>query len=221
MTHILIAPSIIAADFGHLAEQVREAEAGGADWLHVDVMDGQFVPNITIGPFVVAALRSLTRLPLDVHLMIVQPERFIEDFVQAGASTLTVHIEATNHLHRTISSIKESGIRAGITLNPATPLTSLEPVLADVDLALVMSVNPGFSGQRYIPASTARIRKLRHMLDAIGSEATLEVDGGINMSNAREVVEAGATALVAASAIFNAKASVLDNIDSLRRTLYN
>ncbi|NJL33122.1 MAG: ribulose-phosphate 3-epimerase [Chloroflexaceae bacterium] len=221
MTHILIAPSIIAADFGHLAEQVREAEAGGADWLHVDVMDGQFVPNITIGPFVVAALRSLTRLPLDVHLMIVQPERFIEDFVQAGASTPDVHIEATKPLHRTISSIKESGIRAGITLNPATPLTSLEPVLADVDLALVMSVNPGFSGQRYIPASTARIRKLRHMLDAIGSEATLEVDGGINMSNAREVVEAGATALVAASAIFNAKASVLDNIDSLRRTLYN
>lgn len=218
MPHIKVAPSIIAADFTHLADQVRAAEEGGADWLHVDVMDGSFVPNITIGPFVVSALRSISRLPLDVHLMVDQPERFINDFASAGADNITVHVEATTHLHRTLASIKEHGIGAGVALNPATPLILLEEVLPLVDLALVMSVNPGFSGQNYIRASTVKIQRLRRSLDAVASSAELEIDGGISPANAREVVEAGATVLVAASAVFkgNGHASIQENIARLR-----
>jgi ribulose-phosphate 3-epimerase len=199
-----------------LGEQVREAEAAGADWIHVDVMDGHFVPNITIGPLVVRALRPITRLTLDVHLMIEQPERYLADFAQAGADRLTVHVETCPHLHRTIQQIKELGLKAGVTLNPATPLASLEEILPEVDLILIMSVNPGFGGQTYIPASTAKIARLRAMLDALGSKAELEVDGGINLTTIAEVAGAGATVLVIGSAIFNRQASVIENIRQLR-----
>jgi ribulose-phosphate 3-epimerase len=211
-----IAPSILSADFARLGEQVGEAEAAGADWIHVDVMDGHFVPNITIGPPVVRALRSVTDLPLDVHLMIEEPERYLADFARAGADRLTVHVETCPHLHRTIQHIKGLGIKAGVTLNPATPLLSLEEILPQVDLVLVMSVNPGFGGQSYIPSSTAKIARLRAMLDGIGSRAELEVDGGINLSTVAAVVEAGATVLVAGSAIFNDRASISENLRQLR-----
>lgn len=219
MNHIKIAPSILSADFARLGEQVREAEAGGADWLHVDVMDGHFVPNISIGPLVVAALRPITRLPLDVHLMIAQPDRYLADFVQAGADRLTVHVETCPHLHRTLQRIKELGVQAGVTLNPATSLTRLEEVLVEVDLVLIMSVNPGFGGQSYIPSSTAKIRRLRRLLDDIGSQAELQVDGGVKAANAGEVVAAGATVLVAGSAVFNQQASIAENIAGLRRSI--
>lgn len=216
MSQIKIAPSILSADFARLGEHVKEAEAAGADWIHVDVMDGHFVPNITIGPLIVRALRPVTTLPLDVHLMIEKPERYLADFVRAGVDCLTVHVEATPHLHRTIQQIKELGIKAGVTLNPGTPLSSLEEVLPEVDLVLVMSVNPGFGGQSYIPSSTAKIAKLRAMLDDIGSEAEVEVDGGVNPTTIAEVVGAGATVLVAGSAIFNNRASVAENMEQLR-----
>jgi ribulose-phosphate 3-epimerase len=216
MPELKIAPSILSSDFARLSEQVRELEQGGADWVHVDVMDGHFVPNLTIGPPIVAAIRPLTRLPLDVHLMIEQPDRLLGDFARAGADSLTVHVETCAHLHRTVQAIKELGLRAGVTLNPATPLTSLEEILPYVDLVLVMSVNPGFGGQEYIPTSTAKVRRLRGMLAAAGSAAELQVDGGVKAENAAVVVEAGATVLVAGSAIFNSKASVAENIRRLR-----
>jgi ribulose-phosphate 3-epimerase len=216
MAQVKIAPSILSADFARLGEQVKEAEAAGADWIHVDVMDGHFVPNITIGPPVVRALRSITALPLDVHLMTKKPERYLDAFVQAGASGLTVHVETCPHLHRTIQHIKELGARAGVTLNPATPLSTLEGILPDVDLVLVMSVNPGFGGQSYIPSSTSKVARLRAMLDEIGSLAELEVDGGVNADTVAAVVEAGATVLVAGSAVFNDRAPVAENIQLLR-----
>lgn len=215
---VKIAPSILSADFARLGEQVREAEAAGADWIHVDVMDGHFVPNLTIGPPVVRALRAVTALPLDVHLMIEQPERLIPDFAQAGADCLTVHVETCPHLHRTVQQIKDLGIRAGVTLNPATPLIALEEILPDVDLVLVMSVNPGFGGQSYIPGSTARIARLREMLDARGlAQVELEVDGGIKTHNAAEVAAAGASVLVAGSAIFGRGGNIAENMAALRR----
>jgi len=213
---IKLAPSILSADFARLGEQVREAEAAGADWIHVDVMDGHFVPNLTVGPLIVRALRPITTLPLDVHLMIEQPERYLADFVAAGADGLTVHVETCPHLHRTVQQIRELGVRAGVALNPATPLVSLEPILPDVDLVLVMSVNPGFGGQSYIPGSTGRIARLRAMLDALGSAAALEVDGGINPETIGGAVRAGATVLVAGSAVFNDRAPVADNLRRLR-----
>ena len=216
MLPIKFAPSILSADFARLGEQVREAEAAGVDYIHVDVMDGHFVPNITIGPLVVRALRPVTDLPLDVHLMIEQPERYLADFAEAGANILTVHVETCPHLHRTVQQIKELGVKAGVTLNPATPLSTLEEILPDVDLVLIMSVNPGFGGQSYIPGSTSKIARLRSMLDAIGSKAEIEVDGGINTSTIREVADAGATVMVAGSAIFNKKASVAENVQQLR-----
>lgn len=211
-----IAPSILSADFARLGEQVREAEAAGADWIHVDVMDGHFVPNITIGPLVVRALRPVTRLPLDVHLMIEHPERYLADFAKAGADMITVHVETCLHLHRTIQQIKELGCKAGVTLNPGTPLSSLEAILPAVDLVLIMSVNPGFGGQSYIPASTHRISRLRGMLNDIGSPAEIQVDGGVNTSTIAEILRAGATVLVVGSAVFNERAPITENIRQLR-----
>lgn len=216
MSTIKIAPSILSADFAQLGEQVKQAEAAGADYIHVDVMDGHFVPNITIGSLVVRALRPITDLPLDVHLMIEKPERYLADFAQAGANILTVHVETCPHLHRTIQQIKELGVKAGVTLNPATSLNTLEEILPDVDLVLIMSVNPGFGGQSYISGSTAKIARLRSMLDAIGSKAEIEVDGGVNPKTIRQITEAGATVLVAGSAIFNDRASIAENIQQLR-----
>ena len=215
---IKIAASILSADFSRLGEQVKEAEAAGADWIHVDVMDGHFVPNLTIGPLVVRALRPVTDLPLDVHLMIESPERLIPDFAKAGADVLTVHVETCPNLHRTIQQIKTLGVKAGVTLNPATSLSTLEEILPDVDLVLVMSVNPGFGSQTYIPGSTAKIARLRQMLDERGlTKVELEVDGGIKAHNAAKVVAAGATVLVAGSAIFDRQASVAANVAALRR----
>jgi ribulose-phosphate 3-epimerase len=220
MRRLKIAPSILSADFARLGEQVRDAEAAGADYIHVDVMDGHFVPNITVGPLVVESLRPITTLPLDVHLMIMQPERYIPAFAQAGADILTVHVEACPHLHRTIHQIKELGLRAGVTLNPATPLVSIEEVLPDVDMVLIMSVNPGYGGQSYIPGSSARITRLRRMLDERGLvDVDIEVDGGVKAHNAAEIVAAGANVLVLGSAIFNQEATVAQNIARIRASL--
>ncbi|HEX2166175.1 MAG TPA: ribulose-phosphate 3-epimerase [Longimicrobiales bacterium] len=212
-----ISPSILSADFARLADAVAEAEAAGADWIHVDVMDGHFVPNITIGVPVVAALRRVTKLPLDVHLMIEQPDRYIDAFVDAGADWLTVHQEASVHLHRSVERIRQLGARPGVSINPATPVSALSEILPYVDLVLVMSVNPGFGGQKYIPTSTGKIAALRHQLDERGLwPIELEVDGGVSETTAGDVVAAGATVLVAGAAIFNETAPVADNIRRLR-----
>ncbi len=200
-----IAPSILSADFGRLAEEVRAAEQAGADWVHVDVMDGRFVPNITIGPLVVKAVRQATRLPVDVHLMIVEPERYLEDFARAGADVITVHVEASPHLHRTLQQIRGLGKRAGAALNPHTPEEMVRYVLGELDLVLVMSVSPGFGGQAFIGEVVEKIARLRHMIDASGRTIDLEVDGGIHPTTARGVIEAGADVLVAGSAVFGAE----------------
>jgi ribulose-phosphate 3-epimerase len=222
MQQVKLAPSILSADFARLGEQVATAVHAGAEYIHVDVMDGHFVPNITIGPLIVAALRPLARETgaiLDVHLMIEHPDRYLADFAKAGADILTVHVETCPHLHRTIQAIRELGVKPGVTLNPATPLATLEEILPDVDLVLIMSVNPGFGGQSYIPGSTAKIRRLRQMLDAIGSTADLEVDGGVKPGNAAEIARAGANVLVAGSAIFGGPCSIADNIAAFREAL--
>ena len=199
-----IAPSILSADFGRLAEEVRAIEAAGADWVHVDVMDGRFVPNITIGPPVVKAVRRVTDLPLDVHLMIVEPERYVEDFAKAGADVITVHYEASPHLHRTLQHIRSLGKKAGVSLNPHTPADGLTYVIDQLDLILVMSVNPGFGGQEFIPSVVPKIAQLRSLIDQSGNDVALEVDGGIKPGTARTVTRAGADTLVAGSAIFGA-----------------
>lgn len=214
---VKIAPSILSADFARLADAVAEAESAGADWVHVDVMDGHFVPNITIGVPVVAALRRVTTLPLDVHLMIEQPDRYVDAFVDAGADWLTVHQEASVHLHRTVERIRQLGAKPGVSINPATPSSALSEILPYVDMVLVMSVNPGFGGQTFIPTSTSKIAGLRRELDERGLwPIELEVDGGISAQTAGDVVAAGATVLVAGAAVFNKSGSVAENIRSLR-----
>lgn len=198
-----IAPSILSADFARLGDEVRAVEAAGADYIHVDVMDGRFVPNITIGPLVVDAVRKVTSLPLDVHLMIEEPERYVDDFAKAGADIIVVHAEACRHLHRVVQQIKATGKRAGVSLNPATPLNVLEYVLEELDLVLLMTVNPGFGGQSFIEACIPKIQALRGMLDSSGCEAELEIDGGVKPSNIARIAHAGADVLVAGSAVFN------------------
>jgi ribulose-phosphate 3-epimerase len=202
---IRIAPSILSADFGRLAEEVRAVEAAGADWIHVDVMDGRFVPNITIGPLVVEAVRKVTRLPIDAHLMIVEPERYVDAFAKAGANLISVHAEVSPHLHRTIQAIRAAGARPAVALNPSTPLDGLEYVLGDVDMVLLMTVNPGFGGQGYIPAVTEKVRRLRRMADERGQELEIQVDGGIKPATVGVVAQAGANVFVAGTAVFGAK----------------
>ena len=202
MKQKLIAPSILSADFSRLGQEIKAVEKAGADWIHVDVMDGHFVPNITIGPVVVKAARKVTSLPLDVHLMIENADRYVEDFIRAGSDYLTVHAEACPHLQRTLTHIRQLGCKAGVSLNPATPLSSLDHVLSDVDLVLIMSVNPGFGGQSFIPQCLDKIRALRGKLDGVGHEIVLMVDGGIKVENIGEVARAGTDAFVAGSAIY-------------------
>jgi ribulose-phosphate 3-epimerase len=199
---IRIAPSILSADLGRLADEVREVEAAGADWIHVDVMDGRFVPNITVGPLVVAAVRRATRLPIDVHLMIVEPERYLEAFAEAGADVISVQLEATRHVQRNLAEIRALGKRAGLVLNPHTPEEAIRYVLGDVDQVLVMSVNPGFGGQTFLPLALPKLRALRERFDRERLKIDLEVDGGISPTTARSVVEAGADVLVAGTAVF-------------------
>jgi ribulose-phosphate 3-epimerase len=206
MAHaIRIAPSILSADFARLADEVVCAEAGGADLLHIDVMDGHFVPNLTVGPPIVEALRKVTKLPLDVHLMMTNPDEFIPEFADAGADYLTVHVEACPHLHRTVQSIQERRVKAGVTLNPATSLTTIEEILPEADLLLIMSVNPGFGGQQFIPSALSKIERARRLIDQTGARAILEVDGGVKVENAARIIRAGAEILVAGSAIFSSR----------------
>ena len=216
---IAIAPSILSADFARLGEQVAEAEAAGADRIHVDVMDGHFVPNITIGPVVVRSLRKVTRLPLEAHLMIAEPDRYLEAFADAGVDGLTVHVEGALHLHRTLESIARLRRRVGLALNPATPASVLEEVLPELDLVLVMTVDPGFGGQDFIESTIPKIRRVRELLDRVRPGCELEVDGGIHVATARRAVEAGARVLVAGSAIFDDPGGVRSGMDCLRRSL--
>jgi len=218
---IVIAPSILSADFSRLGDEIRAVDQAGADWIHVDVMDGRFVPNITIGPLIVEAIRPVTKKPLDVHLMIVEPEKYVEDFAKAGADIISVHAEhnASPHLHRTLCQIRELGKKAGVVLNPSTPLELIDYVLEVCDLVLIMSVNPGFGGQSFIPAVVSKIQKLRKMCDERGLDPWIEVDGGLKGNNTWQVLEAGANAIVAGSAVFKAPdyATAIDGIRNSKR----
>jgi ribulose-phosphate 3-epimerase len=200
---VKIAPSILSADFSKLGEEIKDVEKGGAELIHVDVMDGHFVPNITIGPLVVESIRPMTKLPLDVHLMIENPDHYIESFAKAGADYITVHVEACRHLHRTIQLIKSFGVKAGVVLNPATPVQWIEPILEELDIVLLMSVNPGFGGQKFIPSVVEKIKQVKNLAKQKGVDLEIEVDGGVNEQTAPLCVEAGATILVAGSAVYN------------------
>jgi ribulose-phosphate 3-epimerase len=213
---IVIAPSVLSADFGHLADEIAAVEGAGADWIHVDVMDGRFVPNITIGPVVVEAIKDATSLPLDVHLMIVEPERYVGDFVKAGAATIGVQVEACPHLHRTLAQIREAGARACAVLNPSTPASAVETVLGDLDQVLVMTVNPGFGGQSFIHSMLPKIEQLRAWIDARGLSVTLEVDGGVKPGTMGLAARAGGTAFVAGTAVFGTQ-DYRAAIEALRR----
>ncbi len=217
---ILIAPSILAADFGRLAEEIQAVEAGGADWIHIDVMDGHFVPNLTIGPLIVEAARRATSLPLDVHLMIDSPERYLEDFVSAGADRISVHQETCPHLHRTLQQILELGASPGVALNPSTPVETIGDVLPWVEMALIMTVNPGFGGQAYIPNSSEKIRRVRDLLDSAGrTEVPVQVDGGVDSTTAPVVTGAGANVLVAGSAVYGHPQGAGEGVRALRASL--
>lgn len=211
-----ISPSILSADFTRLAEEIRAVEEAGADYIHVDVMDGRFVSNITIGPFVVEAIKKLSAIPLDVHLMIEEPERYVEAFAKAGSDIITVHTEATRHLHGVVQAIKRAGAKAGVTINPGTPVSAIGDVIPDVDMVLIMSVNPGFSGQGFIPQSIGKIAEARRMIDASGRAIELEVDGGIKVNNIREVAAAGADVFVSGSGVFGTE-DYKKTIDAMRR----
>jgi ribulose-phosphate 3-epimerase len=215
-----IAPSILSADLGRLGDELRAAEAGGADWIHLDVMDGHFVPNITIGPLVTRAARSATALPLDVHLMISDPDRYVGPFREAGADSITVHVETVPHLHRTVQLIRESGARPGVALNPATSIEAIREILPYLDLVLVMSVNPGFGGQKFIPGALRKIEALRRLIDQEGlSDVDLQVDGGVTAETIRSVADAGATVIVAGFAVYNRERTVAENLEMLRGAL--
>ncbi|HPD60911.1 MAG TPA: ribulose-phosphate 3-epimerase [Thermodesulfobacteriota bacterium] len=198
----MIAPSILSADFSRLGEEIAAIEKGGADWIHVDVMDGHFVPNITIGPPVVASIRKITTLPLDVHLMIQDPDKYIEKFAKAGADIITVHVEASPHLHRTVQLIKDQGCKAGVSLNPATSLATLDHILSEVDMVLIMTVNPGFGGQEFIPSVLPKIKRLREKINEEGLVVNIEVDGGVNLNNITKIAQAGGNIFVAGNAVF-------------------
>jgi len=216
MPNPILAPSILAADFTKLGEEIRACESAGADWIHVDVMDGHFVPNITMGPFIVKACRRITNLPLDVHLMIEKPEEYLEAFAKAGANHLTVHVETCPHLHRTTQYIKSLGCTAGVVLNPGTPVGALDAVLGMADLVLVMSVSPGFGGQAFIPESVGRVAEIRKKLDALGSSAWLEVDGGVSVETISQLKDAGTTAFVAGTSVFKHPEGIEAGIKALR-----
>lgn len=216
---IKIAPSILSADFGNLSGAVKEAEEGGADLIHIDVMDGHFVPNITIGPCVIESIRKTTKLPFDVHLMISEPEKYILDFVKAGSDIITVSAESSNHLHRAIQGIKEQGIKAGVALNPSTSINTIENILEDINMIVIMTVNPGFGGQKFIESMVPKIKSTRELIEKRGIDVDLEVDGGITPKNAKLAVDAGASILVAGSAVFKGEGTVKENIAKLKGAL--
>lgn len=216
---VKLSPSILTADWGALHEQIQAAEVGGADAIHLDVMDGMFVPNITFGPLVVAAVRKATSLPLDVHLMVHEPERYLAEFVEAGANHLTVHVEACLHLNRTVQRINELGCSVGVALNPATAVESVREILPFVDLVLVMSVNPGFGGQRFIETTTSKLRRMRRLREELNPTCDLQVDGGINIHNVNDVVKSGANVIVVGSAVYNSSASPAENLAKLRKAI--